>query len=100
MHDEITLRQKARAAIETGKLPGRGPFRSWAGKGSSGGRQCAICDALLADNDVELELEFTEAQADALGNYYLHMRCFAAWESECEKLARHERDRSGARQCG
>src|SRR5215213_10051956 len=100
MNDENALREKARAAIDTGKLPAHVPFRTWAGKGSTGAHRCIICSALLSRDDVELELEFTGSQADPVGNPYFHMRCFAAWESEREKAARHERNLSGARQYG
>jgi hypothetical protein len=101
MNDENSLRQNARAAIDAGKLPAQVPYRTWAGKASTGAHRCTICSQLLSPNDVELELEFTGAQAaDPVGNHYFHMRCFAAWESEREKAARHERDPSGARQYG
>jgi hypothetical protein len=41
MSDELILREKAREAIRSGKLPGRRPDRTWAGPGL--GVACAIC---------------------------------------------------------
>ena len=40
--EEETLREKARAVIESGKLPSRTPDRTWGGPGV--GASCAICD--------------------------------------------------------
>ena len=77
--DDDGLRQKARAAIQSGKLPTRRPDRTWGGRGS--GVPCAICDLALCRDEMELEIEFV-----ATGHYpkiiHVHTKCFAAWELE------------------
>lgn len=98
MIDESNLREMARAAIQTGKLPVRRPDRTWAGKG--GGADCAVCSELLAAGDIEMEIEFTDRQADTVGNHSFHMRCFAAWEFERESVSRHEHGLSEPRASG
>jgi len=92
MNDEATLRQKARAAIQGGKLPRRLPDRTWAGKG--GGGSCSVCTDPLDAAEIEFELEFTSAdqQPFAVTSYHVHMRCLAAWEFERQNSASHECD--------
>ncbi len=87
MNDESTLRQKARAAIQSGKLPGRRPERMWGGKGS--GAECAICGHPVKPDEVEFELQFpTNGAGPGLGAWRAHVRCFAAWEFEREDFLR------------
>ena len=84
-HDD-PLRQRARHAIETGRLPARRPVRSWAGKGS--GASCLLCAREITPDDVELELEFVDASPhNAPLSCRVHSKCFAAWELECRLLA-------------
>lgn len=82
MSDESALRRKAREAIQTGKLPNRGPVRMWGGPGV--GAQCTICAKAIERSEVEFELQFAWDDAGGLGNYHVHLRCFAAWELERE----------------
>jgi hypothetical protein len=80
MSDDCTMIEKAREAIEAGKLPNRRPDRTWAGPGVEVG--CAICGALVRNDEVEYEIEFAR-NGDAAGvdNYHVHIRCFTAWQS-------------------
>ena len=77
--DDDGLRQKARAAIQSGKLPTRRPDRTWGGRGSGG--PCAVCQLALRGDEMALEIEFV-----ATGHYpkiiHMHTKCFAAWELE------------------
>jgi hypothetical protein len=77
--DDVGLRQKARAAIQSGRLPTRRPDRTWGGRGS--GVPCAICDLAVHRDEMELEIEFV-----AIGHHtkvvHVHTKCFAAWELE------------------
>jgi len=77
--DDDGLRQKARAAIRSGKLPTRRPDRTWGGRGS--GTPCAICDLAVHRDEMELELEFVAAGRHAKV-MHVHTKCFAAWELE------------------
>jgi hypothetical protein len=45
MPDEPRLREQAREAIQTGKLPSRAPDRTWGGPGV--GADCTVCGHLL-----------------------------------------------------
>jgi hypothetical protein len=79
--DDGSLCEKARAAIQNGKLPERGPDRIMGGPGC--GEACALCGETLGRNRMELEAEFTQAgEIPELHKYHLHPRCFAAWEFE------------------
>lgn len=83
MSDESTFRQKAREAIQAGKLPNRRPERTWGGRGA--GADCTICGERVKHDEVELELEFAQGNDDSCrANYHLHIRCFEAWEFERE----------------
>jgi hypothetical protein len=74
--DEPILREKARAAVKRGKLPGRRPDRIWGG--SSVVALCAICELLVNEMDFEMEFEYSGGPA----KFHVHSRCFAAWEFE------------------
>jgi hypothetical protein len=79
--DESTLREKARKAIQAGRLPIRLPERVWGGPGV--GACCTICGQSAGPDEVEFELEFTGHEDDGgLGNHHVHVQCFAAWELE------------------
>lgn len=81
MADERTLRQQARAAVQSGKLPNRSPDRTWGGPGV--GAACAVCGAPVRRDELEFEIQFAhDGSAPGLDKYHLHVRCFAAWEFE------------------
>jgi hypothetical protein len=77
--DEVTLRETARALIQTGTLPNRRPDRMWGGPGA--GANCVICKSPVERHQLEFELEFA-GNGDGVGvnKYHVHIRCLAAWE--------------------
>ncbi len=79
--DEDSLREKARTAIQSGKLPSRRPDRTWGGRGI--GLPCAICDVPVGHDQMELEIQFAaDGRGPHLRAFHVHTRCFAAWELE------------------
>lgn len=81
MLDDSTLRQKAREAIQSGKLPGRPPQRMWGGPGS--GACCVVCGEPVLQDEMGLELEYAaDAAPSPVGGYHAHVRCFAVWDTE------------------
>ena len=54
--DDRPLHEKAREAIQNGKLPTRSPDRIMGGPGC--GEACALCGETLRRNRMELEAEF------------------------------------------
>ena len=83
MPDEPLLREKAREALLSGKLP---PSRSSRTFGFLGlGYICAVCGQSITHHDMELE---TEVERPGLEPemYDFHPRCFAAWEFERTKV--------------
>ena len=76
MDHETELREKARAALRTGRIPARVPANLWGGRGS--GEACAICGLPVAFEQSELEVDFDGSGA----TFHLHAACFSAWESE------------------
>ena len=85
MLDETRLREKAREAIQNGKLPARSPDAIMGGPGC--GEACALCGETLPRKYMELEPEFREeGEVPKLHKYHLHPPCFAAWELERRKI--------------
>jgi len=81
MRDEKILREKARAVVRDGKLPGRQPDRTWGGPGV--GAPCSVCELPVERNEVEFEIQFArDGDNPGLDKYHVHIRCFAAWEFE------------------
>ena len=81
MPDERVLREKARAAVEGGKLPRRRPDRTWGGPGV--GAACAVCDEPVTSSQSEFEIQFArDGNNPGLDRFHFHIRCFAAWEFE------------------
>ena len=69
--DDRSLREKAREAIQNGKLPTRSPDRILGGPGC--GEACALCGETLQRNRMELEAEFrVEGEIHELHKYHLH----------------------------
>jgi hypothetical protein len=81
--DEALRRAEARVAINAGRLPRRAPDRTFGGRGS--GVPCTVCGRIIAQDECEYELEFAGDGAPAGRRFYLHLRCFAAWELERTK---------------
>ena len=84
MPDEPRLREQARAAIQSGKLPSRIPDRTWGGPGI--GVLCAVCALPETNAELEFEIEFArDVDFPGLDSFHVHVQCFAAWEFERNK---------------
>ncbi|MGH7396042.1 MAG: hypothetical protein ACRELW_00735, partial [Candidatus Rokuibacteriota bacterium] len=78
MPDESILREKAREAIQSKKLPSRQPDRTWGGPGV--GAECSVCEERVTKNQLEFEIQFAyDGNTPGLDKYHVHIRCFAAW---------------------
>lgn len=87
MPDEPHLREQAREAIQSGKLPSRAPDRMWGGPGV--GADCAVCGLPVTREQLEFEIEFARnGDNPGLDQFHVHLRCFAAWELERNKPPR------------
>jgi hypothetical protein len=81
MPDEPMLRGKARAAVQSEKLPGRPPDRTWGGPGV--GAACSVCELPVTKDEMEFEIQFARDGGNpGLDKYHVHVQCFAAWEFE------------------
>ena len=79
--DEPILREKARDAIRSGRLPSRRSDRMWGGPGVSA--SCAVCGEPVSRDQTGFELQFESDGAEhPMDKHHLHVRCFAAWEFE------------------
>ena len=84
MPDEAILREKARAALLTGKLPNRRPDRTWGGPGV--GAFCSVCELPVNKDELEFEIQFArDGDNPGLDKFHVHIRCFAVWELERSK---------------
>lgn len=85
MPDEPLLREQARVAIRSGRIPLRYPDRVWGGPGA--GEPCAICERPILKDQLELEIQFARADGamPRLDKFHFHIRCFSAWELERTK---------------
>ena len=59
MPDESILREKARVAVQSGKLPGPRPDRTWGAPGV--GDACAVCELPVRKDEMESEIQFEDA---------------------------------------
>ena len=86
MPDEPILREKARDAIRSGRLPARRSDRMWGGPGMSA--SCSVCGEPVRRDQMEFELQFERDDAGpSLDSHHFHVRCFAAWEFERIQVA-------------
>jgi hypothetical protein len=69
----------AKDAIESGLLPTRPANRM--SDGPREGVSCTICAQPLSPQAPGYQLEFKQARQSA--THFLHVPCFAAWESQC-----------------
>ena len=77
MPDEPLLRERARAAIQNGKLPACRPDRTWGGPGV--GAACAVCELPVTKDQLEFEIQFArDGDNPGLDKFHVHVRCFAA----------------------
>ena len=84
MPDEPLLREKAREAIRSGKLPRRQPDRTFGAPG--GGESCALCGERVGRDQMLLQIEYQPHAASGLRSYHLHLGCHAAWDFERAKV--------------
>lgn len=81
MPNEARLREQAKAAIRSGKLPRRQADRTWGGPGI--GAECAVCGLPVTKDQLEFEIQFArDGDSPGLDKFHVHVRCFAAWEFE------------------
>ena len=85
--EQSLLREKARHAIQTGRVPSIRPNRTLGGLGN--GRICAVCDELITLTQMEREVEYRQKGSESnLIWYHFHPRCFVAWEFERTEVDR------------
>jgi hypothetical protein len=96
MPDEATLEDKAREAIDSGRLPTARPGRIL--YAPSAGAACAVCGVSVSRGEMQVELEFPNNPSPKgkslrhilgrlrtnpkVSRYHLHIPCFTAWELE------------------
>jgi hypothetical protein len=78
--DAALRRMMARDVMRAGRLPRRPADRMWGSAGKD--TNCTICTLAITSQEPGYELQFTEDGRDWT-IHFLHIRCFAAWESEC-----------------
>jgi hypothetical protein len=84
MPDESLIREKAREAVRSGKLPPREADRTWGGPGV--GALCAVCGLPVTKDQLEFEIQFAhDGDSPGLDKFHVNVRCFAAWEFERNK---------------
>ena len=84
MPDEPRLREQAREAVRSGKLPSRRPDRTWGGPGV--GAPCQVCDKPVTHSEMEFEIQFEQEGGGGLDKFHVDVLCFAAWEFERNKV--------------
>jgi hypothetical protein len=86
--EQAELRQRARLAIESHKIPNRHPHQL---RGSHGvGAPCAICELPVNQNELEYEVQFSRegnprGRVSGAGHFqvfHVHIHCFSAWDLE------------------
>jgi hypothetical protein len=75
--DDVTIRQRVRAMLQTGQLPCEDSAGIWAGKGD--GKWCGACAEPITGEEVEFEVVLTSG-----ATILLHRACHAIWLDECE----------------
>jgi len=86
MPDEPLLREKAREALRSGKLPSR-PADRIVGRHGWSGLSCPVCIEPVTRDKAQVEIQFRRADSTlGLDSYQLHPRCFDAWEFERTKI--------------
>ena len=83
MPDEPALREKARDAIRSGRLPSANPILMLGGPGC--GALCSLCEDPLPRDQTEVEIEVVREGTTA-AVFHLHPLCFGAWHSERTKI--------------
>ena len=86
--DEVTLQIQARELIQSGRIPGHRPDRTWGGTGSL--EECALCGSLIDHSEISLEGEFAGIDGAGPKSYSFHARCFAAVDFAISNLNRSD----------
>ena len=99
MPDEPIIRDKAREAIRSGRVPTVQPSRMFCCRGA--GAMCAVCGYPVARGEMEFEFEYrTGPQPEfeerfnwtpEIQRYHLHRHCFMAWDFERTNVGPPER---------
>ena len=85
MPDEPRLREQATTVIQNGKLPSRSPDRTWGGPGV--GAPCSVCEKPVTKEEMEFAIQFArDGDNPGLDKFHVHIRCYAAWEFERNKV--------------
>jgi hypothetical protein len=80
-----SLRQRIRAAIQSGKLPQAQGYRLFGGKGD--GSLCVCCDRFITGAEIQFDLECPTASHSWV-SLAMHLLCFELWRSEGRLQAR------------
>jgi hypothetical protein len=60
------------------------------GADQGAGRLCSVCGEPVKQGEMELEVEYRrDGRTSDLDHYFLHVRCFAAWECESRNHLAH-----------
>ena len=83
MLDEHILREKARQAMQAGRMPRQRPSYLWGARAV--GAPCAVCGGR---EEMEFEVQWSrDGRRSWLADYHVHLECFTAWELEIERYA-------------
>jgi len=78
---EEYLRDLARQAIATERIPRHKPDRVWAGPGI--GAACTICAQPVPETEMEFEARWSRVGGQPFPDlFHFHLRCFAVCELE------------------
>ena len=81
MPENAMLRERAREAILSGRLPRASPDRRFGGFGFEA--TCAVCGERIGREQMQTEIEFNRhGLPPGIDRYHLHPRCYTAWETE------------------
>lgn len=83
--DDAQVRDRVRALLAAGRLPGNDPLKLWAGPSTA--KVCSCCGEVV-NTATEYELDF-----DFDGNVTIlfHPRCYAIWNEERKRMTDERR---------
>jgi hypothetical protein len=81
---DSTLRAKARALVEAGRLPIVLPNHRWGGPGA--GSPCSVCGDPVGHDQMDIEFELMGAGNGATDHHF-HVPCLSALEHELRERA-------------
>jgi hypothetical protein len=81
-HVEDSVRDKARALIEQGRVAVPLPARRWAGRGN--GARCLVCGMTIRPDEIDIEFEPPADVHDA--NDHFHVHCLSTVEDVFREL--------------